>query len=516
MIALVAAGAPSGAGAVSLPNGRTLILAPPFVVPNAASGQPSISGDGHHVAFASTATNLTSSPESSSSAQIYVFDTRAQTMRLLSATPDMGAGDDASSQPSLSADGQVVAFASRATNLVAGVGKATINIFVKQADGPLRLISVGVGGSQTDGNSYQPAVSGNGRFVVFTSNADNLIAGDDNGKPDIFEYDLQAGTIKRVSTGSGGAQADGPSSNASVSANGRYVTFASTSANLVGHQPRATEQVYVRDEGVGRTARVSIGRGNRPQNAAVPAPRTQVSSISADGRYVAFDSYATNLTSHSTNGHSNVFVRDRLRHRTSIASLSNTGDAGINDNFAPAMAPDGRFVIFDSLADDVAPGAAPGANVYVRDLQRATTTTVDVSTNSLPRSAERGSGMLLQQPVISRDGTSAVFESGAANLVGTASNGVNNLFLRLLSPPRTIAVTRPGPVVGRRPAVAYRADDPFASVGLCQIDDQRRICPLGRFRLPVLAPGLHRLSFAAGGNGMLFDPAPLTIQFRVR
>ncbi|MEA2299389.1 MAG: hypothetical protein QOF77_2325 [Solirubrobacteraceae bacterium] len=514
-LALLSAAAPPGAGAASLPEGRTALLAPPFTVPNAASGQPSISADAHYVAFVSAATNLTLPAVTSAAAQVYVFDTRAKQVQLASHAPDGSPAADASSQPSLSADGRVLAFTSRAGNLAPGVAAATTNVFAATDAGPPRLLSSGVGGAAADGGSYQPAVAGNGRFVVFTSTADNLIAGDDNGKPDVFEYDLRTAALRRVSTGAAGAQADGPSSNASVSRDGRFVTFASVSGNLAGHQAKPTEQVYVHDTATNRTSLISIGRRKRRQNAAVAAPFTQISSISGDGRYVAFDSDATNLTVHPTDGHTNVFVRDRVKHRTSSVSLSSTGGVGINDSFAPAISPDGRFVIFDSLADDLAPGAAPGPNVYLRDLQRATTSTVDVTTDSRPRGPEARAG-LLQQPVVSVSGAFAVFESGAANLVGTASNGVENLFLRTLAPPRTIAVRPPAAVVGRRPSVVYRADDPFATIGLCQIDERRRICPLGHFTLPTLSPGMHTLAFAAGGNGMQFDPVPVVTRFRVR
>ena len=512
-LVLCAATAPS-AGGTSVPGGRTLLIAPAFVVPNGGSGQPSISADGREVAFASAANNLTVPAVASTMTQIYTFDALTQTARLVSATASGTPADGPSSQPSLSADGRVLAFTSAASNLASAVAKKTTNVFVSIAGAPPQLITVAVGGGATDGSSYQPVVSGDGRFVAFTSNADDLLAGDDNGKPDIFEYNLTNGTTRRVSTGAGGAQANGPSSNPSIDGDGRYVTFASTSSNLVGHQAKPLEQVYVHDVASNRTAVVSLGHGTTRQNAAVPAPFTQISSISADGRYVAFDSNATNLVRHSTNLHTNVYVRDRIRHRTSMASLSNTGFAGSDDNFGPAISPDGHFVIFDSLSDDLAPGASPGPNVYLRDLTSASTTTVDVSSNSRPRGPELRSG-LLQQPVVARNGTIAVFESGADNLVGTASNGVENLYIRLLAAPRTIAVRPPPAITGRRPSVQFRADDPLASIGLCQIDAVRRLCPLGSFSLPALKPGPHTLSFAAGGDGMLFDPAPIVTHFRV-
>ncbi|HEX3873536.1 MAG TPA: hypothetical protein VHW26_05285 [Solirubrobacteraceae bacterium] len=512
---LGAAGVPLAQGTAL--SARTLLLAPPFVVPNGPSADPSISADGEFVAFASSATNLTGTAGASGSAaeEIYVDDDAAQSVRLVSATAAGGPANGASSEPSISGDGRTVAFVSTASNLVGGVAHGIQNIYLETAGGgPPTLVSVGVGGSATDGNSYQPEISANGRFVVFTSTADDLIAGDDNDKPDVFERDLVAGVTRRVSVASHGGQANGPSSNASVSGDGRYVTFASTSSNLVGRQKTATEEVYVHDTASNLTNVISVSSGGTRQNAAVSSPFTQISSISGDGRYVAFDSDATNLTKGGRNGHTNVYVRDRTRKRTELVSVSSTGTAGDNDSFSPEISPDGHFVVFDSLADDLAPDAAAGSNVYVRELGSAETTTVDVTADSRTRDPELSSS-LLQQPVVSANGAFGVFESGADNLVSSPSNGVENLYLRALAAPQTVLGTPPPAVSGPRPTVDFRADDPFASFGLCEIDKLRVVCPLGRYRLPHLKPGEHRLSVAAGGAGMLFDPTPIVTKFRV-
>jgi Tol biopolymer transport system component len=498
-------------------SARTFLLAPPFVVPNGPSAQPSISADGRHVAFASSATNLTgvAGGGGAPAEEIFVEDDATQTVRLVSTTAGGGPANGASSGPSISGDGSTVAFVSTASNLVGGVAHGIQNIYVVTAAGPPRLVSAGVGGSATDGNSYQPAVSADGHSVIFTSTADNLIAGDDNSKPDVFERNLVSGVTRRVSVASHGGQADGPSSNGAVSGNGRYVTFASTSSNLISRHGAAAEEIYVHDTTSNLTSVISVSSTGKRQNAAVASPFTQVSSISADGRYVAFDSDATNLTRKGANGHTNVYVRDRTLKRTSLVSVSSTGGGGDDDSFSPAISPDGHFVVFDSLADDLAPAAAAGSNVYLRDLGRGQTTTVDVTADSGPRGAELGSS-LLQQPVISANGLFGVFESGAGDLVSSTSNGVENLYLRALAAPHTIAATPPPAVSGARPTVRFRADDPFADFALCEIDAVREICPLGHFRLPHLKKGEHRLSVAAGGAGMLFDPTPIVTRFRVR
>ncbi len=230
---------------------------------------------------------------------------------------------------------------------------------------------------------------------------------------------------------------------------------------------------------------------------------------------MAFDSDATNLVRRGSNGHTNVYVRDRMRRRTSLVSVSSTGTTGNDDSFSPAISADGQFVVFDSLADDLAREAAAGSNVYLRDLGQATTTTIDVSTDSRARAPELRSP-LLQQPVVSANGRFAVFASGADNLVASASNGFENLYVRAVAAPETYGETVPPAVSGPRPRVVYRADDPFASFGLCQIDGVRVICPLRGYRLPPLKKGVHTLSVAAGGGGMLFDPTPVITRFRVR
>jgi Tol biopolymer transport system component len=509
------------AGGVGVAQGtalsaRTLLLAPPFVVPNGPSADPSISASGEFVAFASSASNLTGSPGVASAAaeEVYVDDDAGESVRLASATAAGVPANGSSNAPSISGNGQAVAFVSTASNLVGGVAKGIQNIYAATVGGPPVLVSVGVGGSATDGNSYQPAISANGRFVIFTSTADDLVAGDDNDKPDVFERDLATGITRRVSVASHGGQADGPSSNGAVSGDGRFVTFASTSSDLVGHQKTAAEEVYVHDTASNLTNVISASSGGRRENAAVASPFTQVSSISGDGRYVAFDSDATNLAKGGSNGHTNVYVRDRTLRRTTLVSVSSTGGAGDDDSFSPEISPDGHFVIFDSLADDLAPDAAPGSNVYLRDLGHGETTTVDVSADSRARGAELGSA-LLQQPVVSANGLFAVFESGADDLVSSASNGVENVYVRALAAPQTIAATPPPAVSSSRPTVVFHADDPFASLALCQIDSKRVICPLGRYRLPHLGKGEHRLSVAAGGAGMLFDPTPIVTHFRV-
>lgn len=496
-------------------SARTFLLAPPLAVPNGPSAQPSISADGRYVAFASAATNLTGASGGGAPAEeIFVDDDATDSVRLVSATGSGGPASGASSAPSISANGSTVAFVSTASNLVAGVAHGIQNIYVAQTGGPPRLVSVGAGGSATDGNSYQPAISADGHSVIFTSTADNLIAGDDNNKPDVFERNLVSGVTRRVSVASHGGQADGPSSNGSVSGDGRYVTFASTSSNLISRHGKAAEEVYVHDTASNLTSVISVSSSGKRENAAVASPFTQVSSISADGRYVAFDSDATNLTRKVPNYHTNVYVRDRTLKRTSLVSVSSTGGAGDNDSFSPAISPDGHFVVFDSLADDLAPDAAAGSNVYLRDLGRGETTTVDVTADSRQRGPELGSS-LLQQPVISANGVFGVFESGAGDLVSSTSNGVENLYLRAMTPPQTVAAVPPPAHSSARPTVSFRADDPFASFALCELDGVRQICPLGRFRLPHLKKGEHRLSVAAGGAGMLFDPTPVVTRFHV-
>ncbi len=241
-------------------------------------------------------------------------------------------GNDWSQWPSISADGRYVAFGSNANNLVSGDTNASNDVFVHdRQSGATERVSIDSLGAQGNDVSGSSSISADGRYVAFSSSATNLVSGDTNGwMPDVFVHDRQNGTTERVSIDSLGVQGNDGSHNPSISADGRYVAFFSYANTLVSGDTNFTSDVFVRDRQSGTTKRVSID-----SLGAQASWHSYFPSTSADGRYVAFYSFANNLVSGDTNLTSDVFVRDRCGSATS-ATFS--GD-GINaDTIAPVNA----------------------------------------------------------------------------------------------------------------------------------------------------------------------------------
>jgi Tol biopolymer transport system component len=272
---------------------------------NDFSNSASVSDSGL-VAFASTASNL-AGPDTDGFRDVFLYDPGTATTTLVSLNAaGTDSGNDESFDPHISADGTTIAFTSSATDLVAGGSPGGfLQIFVRQG-GVTRLVSASEAGVAGDANSGNILFGGNslssgGRFVVFQSDATNLVPGDTNGTADVFLRDLQAGTIERVSLATDGQQGDNFSVAPTVSADGRFVSFHSEATNLVPGGA-STIQVYVRDRTTLTTLMLSVNAQGTPGNdiSALPA-------ISRDGRFVAFVSKATNLVPNDTNGVNDIF-----------------------------------------------------------------------------------------------------------------------------------------------------------------------------------------------------------------
>ena len=331
-------------------------------------------------------------------------------------------GDDDSSTPVLSRDGRFVVFQSDATNLVPGDTNFNMDVFVHdRLTGTTRQVSVdslGVGG---DGPSREPAVSADGRFVAFTSDATNLVPGDTNNGWDVFVRDLVLGTTERVSVDSFGAQVNGISGAPTISADGRYVAFTSTASTLVPGDTNTYTDVFVRDLWNGITERVSVATGGaQAQNGTSDTP-----SISGDGRFVVFTSAAPNLVANDTNSATDVFVRDLVLGTTERVSVSSAGVQGNVGSFLPVISLDGDWIAFQSNSSTLVAGDTNNTtDVFLRDRVLGTTERVSRAPNTgQPNGAST-------RPSISGDGTKVLFTSGASNLVVPDSNGpVSDTFL---------------------------------------------------------------------------------------
>jgi Tol biopolymer transport system component len=333
-----------------------------------------------------------------------------------------------SDSPSVSADGRLVAFVSRAPNLVAGDTNGRQDVFVHdRASGRTTRVSVSSRGRQgNDDSGLHAAISADGRFVAFTSRASNLVAGDTNRQEDVFVHDHTTARTTRVSVSSRGRQGNGESSVApAISADGRFVAFASRSSNLVAGDTNRKWDVFVRDRRTNITSRVSVGFAGQANG------HSTLPSISADGRYVAFGSVASNLAARDTNHRSDVFVRDRRRHVTSRVSVGPGGQQAAGRSFSPAITADGRVVAFGSDAPNIVSDDTNGqSDVFVYDRRSATATRVSVTTSGEQSAGASGDGSVGDGVVsISADGRRVAFTSAASDLVPGDTNGALDVFV---------------------------------------------------------------------------------------
>lgn len=326
--------------------------------------------------------------------------------------------DDSSTAVAINADGSLVAFSSDATNLVAHDSNQVRDVFVRdRAAGTTERVSVSSAEEQANGASSAPAISGTGQFVAFSSSATNLVPGDGNRRLDVFVHDRVGGTTERVSVAGVSTEANGASGAPSISADGRFVAFQSLATNLVSGDSNGASDIFVRNRLTQSTERIC---GMVQGNSFSIAP-----AISADGAVVAFASAATNLVPGDTNGRIDIFTCDRTSGALERISVSGGGEQADGNSFLPAISRDGRYVAFKSLADNLVPGDYNGlVDVFVRD--RVAGTTERVSVNRYGGDADG----ISFPPSISYEGRFVAFGSLATNLVGGDVNDVADVFVR--------------------------------------------------------------------------------------
>ena len=483
--------------------------------PDGRSTSPSLSADARRMAFASTATNLVDSGDANGHvSDVFVYDQGSGAVSPISTAANGKAADGPSAEPVMSGDGRAVAFSSRARNLVAGDTNRASDVFVRGAAGLVRA-SVATGGAEADARSWQPDLSADGSRVVFTSSADDLVADDTNEHDDVFVRDLSAGTTALVSATPDGEVASGDSSAPAISPDGRFVTFSSKADDLVASDHNGRADVFLRDLERGRTYLVSVGRGGRGQNHALPGGRALTSDVSRDGRFVVFESSATNLVAHDRNNATDVFLRDRANGRTRRVSLSITNEEGGRASILPTITPDGRFVAFASRADDLVPESAYGLDVFVRDVRRNTTTLANVTARARPRSSEI-EDRPPQRPSLSDDASTIAFSSSASNLAGGDANRKTDVFLRRLTPAASATALGRVGLTGGRLLIVFRSGDRGAGPLQCRLDrGPPKLCPLNGLLLPPLRRGHHVLSALAGAPGSLYARRAIVIRIDV-
>ncbi len=317
---------------------------------------------------------------------------------------------------SLSADGRFVVFQSEASNLVSGDTNNHRDIFVHDREsGTTKRVSISSAGTQANAMSQSPMISADGRFVVFQSSASNLVSGDTYGREDVFLHNLETSTTTRISVSSTGVQADDHSGEPVISANGRFIAFRSGANNIISNGGSSFSKILVLDRETNTLSSVSIASDGTPGNGDSHFP-----VLSADGRFVAFNSEANNLVSGDTNNVSDIFVHDRETDTTTRISISSVGIEGNNNSYTSAISADGRFVVFESTASNLVSNDTNGAwDIFVHDRQTGVTTLVSVASDGTP--ANNNS----YTPKISANGRFIVFWSFANNLVVNNAVGVD-------------------------------------------------------------------------------------------
>jgi Tol biopolymer transport system component len=335
-------------------------------------------------------------------------------------------GDRASGSPAISGDGRYVAFWSQASNLVTADTNGFADVFVRdRVTGAITRVSVHTSGAQGNDLSAYPAMSRDGWYIAFESQASNLVDGDTNGfqVSDIFLHDRHTAITELVSVSSSGIQGDSFSRDATISSDGRYVAFASGARNLADGDTNFRTDIFVRDLEAGTTERASMSSTGGQGNSDSAGP-----SLSSNGRYVAFYSLASNLADGDSNGVADVFVRDRVEATTTRVSVDSSGVQGNGESAYPAISGNGRYVAFWSRASDLVAGDTNRlTNIFVHDRLTATTAAVSVGVGG-----ELGNdGSWAERALdISDDGRFIAFWSYASNLVPGDSNSRPDVFRR--------------------------------------------------------------------------------------
>jgi len=382
---------------------------------------PSMSADGRFVAFQSWATNLVPG-DTNNVADVFVHDRQTgQTVRI-NLTPGGGQVPAPAERPFMSANGRFVVFDSGSDLLVPGDLNNQQDVFVRdRVTGVTTLDSLTSTGAQANNGCAYSSISSDGRFVAFQSSATNLVLGDTNGQADIFVRDRVLGVTTRVNVSSTGVQANNPTDSPMISADGRIVTFASAASNLVPGDGNATWDIFAHDLVTSQTTRVSQSSAGIEANGA----SLYVAATSTDGRFVAFISLATNLVEGDTNNQFDIFVHDRQTGMTTRENTPAGGGQANNASFGPWLSADGRYVAYYSFANNLVAGDTNGRqDIFVRDRLLAVTTRESVSTAGAQSNGDSDS------VVICGNGRFLAFPSQASNLVDGDTNAAFDVFVR--------------------------------------------------------------------------------------
>ncbi|MDQ5922491.1 MAG: hypothetical protein QG644_199, partial [Patescibacteria group bacterium] len=389
------------------------------------SEDPSISADGRYVTFESWSSDLVED-DSNGEADIFLRDTHTNTTVRVSANIIIPHGNGENVGGKFSDDDRFVVFDTNSSDLVPGDTNGSRDVFVvNRSTGGIERVSVASDGTEAEGNSQNPYISSDGRYVTFSSDASNLVAGDTNAEFDVFIKDRQTGEVERISVSSGEVEANNSSNYLSaVSSDGRYVAFASDATNLVAGDTNASTDIFIRDVQLGNTERISVSSAE--------VEGTGYSSdvaMSNDGNLVFFNSSSSTLVADDTNDTTDVFMRNvslGTTERISVSSSEIEGTLGVY-NTPLGISSDGRYVVFSSDSEDLVTGDSNlVGDVFIRDIQSGTTELISLTSNG----TQGNDHSIDYGPSISPDGRYVVFYSNSTNLVSGDTNALGDVFIR--------------------------------------------------------------------------------------
>ena len=390
-----------------------------------------MSEDGRFVVFSSDADNLVPD-DTNGVTDVFMRDRLTGTTSRISVSSVGQQANAWSGHACISADGMVIAFCSAADNLVAGDINGRFDVFVHhRVSGQTERVSLSSSGNEGNDGSYDPSLSHDGRYVAFLSLASNLVDDDLNGEVDAFWHDCQTGITQRASVADDGSEGNQFTSNGMISYDGNLVVFRSLSDNLVPGDSNTAWDVFVRDIGAGQTYRVSVASDGTQHTDTLNNNGCLMGTISKDNRYAVFSIKPDGLVAGDVNGYGDVYLHDRSTGQTSLVSVATDGSQGNGESKVLNISYDGRFILFSSKATNFsAQDGNPDSDLYVRDRIQGTTELVSLSHGT----SAGGEAQLVKANMgaswghVDSAGEVAFF-SDSDNLIADDSNGVSDLFI---------------------------------------------------------------------------------------
>ncbi|MGI9584252.1 MAG: hypothetical protein ACR2N7_01525 [Acidimicrobiia bacterium] len=405
-----------------------------------ASFSRSVSVEGPIIVFDSDASDLVDG-DSNGFRDVFAHDVATGVTTLVSVASDGTQADMPSSGGSVSDDGSLIVFQSKATNLVAGDtdGGATDVFMHHFATGTTTVISVGMDGAEANGVSYGAVISGDGNTIVYVSQASNLVPEDVNETTDVFAFDVATGITTLVSVASDGTQADAASTRPAVAGDGSVVAYGSGATNLVADDTNAVADVFAYDVATGVTTRVSVASDGTQGNGAIGwgngAATLWTIAVSGDGSIIVYEASSSNLVVGDTNGVVDVFAFEVAAGATTRVSVASDGSEADGGSYAPDVAGDGSTIVYASAASNLVPGDtnghvdvdndiySPRSDVFAYDTATRTTTRVSIASDGTEAN-HRSIGAS-----VSGDGSAITYSSLATNLVLGDTNSDWDVFL---------------------------------------------------------------------------------------